>query len=72
MPDVMVLAIEAERVRRGMNDAELSRLLGIPVSTWHRTKNGERRVGIRLLQAVARNMPELRDVSRAYLTKEGS
>lgn len=56
----------------GESDGTFARRLGIPRTTWVVTRLGQKPIGRRVAQAVARTFPELRDEAVAILLGEAS
>ena len=64
----------AEIIRRqkpGESDAKFSRRLGIPKSTWTRTRQGKFPLGPRVVRAALAVWPDLREAALDWLTSNG-
>lgn len=68
--DELIKAIEDKQKERGLNDADLSRLLDIDPSYWCRVKQGERPIGQKMLNAVLREFPTLQDAVIKYMSQK--
>lgn len=54
----LVKSIKVYQEINGVNDSQLSELLGLDPSTWSKIKSGERQPGLKFLRGLAR-IPEL-------------
>jgi len=55
----LLTAVENRRNMMGLNDAQMSHLIGITHGAWHKIQHGERGIGVQFLQGVARRFPDL-------------
>lgn len=58
-PPDLINAMEAERIRRGLDHKAFSALLGITDSYWCMIRKGKRRISLDLLNAIYRKLPEV-------------
>jgi len=55
----LIKAVEQERISRGLSHRELSQLLGIHESMWHRVRTGKTPPRAKFLTSVMRHLPGL-------------
>ena len=66
----LINAMEAERVRRGLNHQDFSALLGITDSYWCMIRKGKRRPSLNLVATIHEQLPEVSIYADAY-TRSG-
>lgn len=55
----LINAMDADRIRRGMDHKAFSALLGITASYWCMVRKGKRRPSLTLIETIHRQLPEV-------------
>lgn len=71
-PCHLVEAVRQHQRREKLTDIALADLLGINHSTWSRIKSGDRRPGVKFLNAILRLYPELSPLVSQYIANRNN
>jgi len=68
----LINAIEVVRIRRGLDHRDLSTLLGIHESSWHKFRTGERPLNLNFLTLLMQKLPEVTTQVTIYIMSQGN
>lgn len=68
----LVEALRQRQRREKLTDIALAGLLGVNHSTWSRIKSGDRRPGVKVLNAILRLYPEMSPLVSHYIANRNN